>query len=714
MERADFHYDLPEELIAQAPLARRTASRLLVLDGRTGEISDRRFLDLIEWLAPGDLLVLNDTRVLPARLSGRKQSGGRVELLLERMLGVQSGRFQIRASRSPRPGARIDLDGGASATVVRREGDLFDLEFDSDLETFLNREGAVPLPPYIAREPDTADAARYQTVYAAEPGAVAAPTAGLHFDEEMLDALSGRGVETGRLTLHVGAGTFSPVRAEHIEDHRLHGERVDVTAELCRRDRANARAWRPGRRRRNDNSTRARNGRRQWPRSIQRRNGYFHLSRVRVSRRRCDRHQFPPARVLTADARRGVCRSRERHARLSTRRRCALSILQLRRCDAARTGGRQLMRFELLEQEGGARRGRLVFERGSVETPVFMPVGTYGSVKAVTPEELESLGAEMILGNTFHLMQRPGVDVVAAHGGLHEFMHWDKPILTDSGGFQVFSLAQMRKINERGVRFQSPVDGAEIDLTPERSIEVQHGLDADIVLVLDECPEYPVEHSVARDSMELSMRWARRSRDAFDALKRGGSDAGLFGIVQGGVYADLRRRSIEALESIAFDGYAIGGLAVGEPEDERLAVLEGLEPLMPVEAPRYLMGVGTPLDLVKAVARGVDMFDCVIPTRHARNGQLFTSLGRINIRNSRFRSDVEPIDPACDCYACRHYSRAYIRHLQQCNEILGARLATIHNLRFYQALMSRIRDAIGSGGLEELARELEESGIGPR
>jgi queuine tRNA-ribosyltransferase len=371
------------------------------------------------------------------------------------------------------------------------------------------------------------------------------------------------------------------------------------------------------------------------------------------------------------------------------------------------------MRFELITEEAGARRGRLIFERGTVETPAFMPVGTYGSVKAVTPEELEALGAEMILGNTFHLMLRPGVEVVAAHGGLHEFMHWNRPILTDSGGFQVFSLAQMRKITEQGVRFRSPVDGAEVSLTPERSIEVQHGLDADVVMVLDECPEYPVGHSVASESMELSMRWARRSRDAFDALKGGDTDAALFGIVQGGVYADLRQRSLEALEAISFDGYAIGGLAVGEPEDERLAVLEGIGPLMPTDAPRYLMGVGTPLDLVRAVARGVDMFDCVIPTRHARNGQLFTSLGRINIRNARFREDLGPIDPACDCYACSHYSRAYIRHLQQCNEILGARLATIHNLRFYQALMGRVRDAIGSGGLSDLARELEQPEIGP-
>jgi queuine tRNA-ribosyltransferase len=372
------------------------------------------------------------------------------------------------------------------------------------------------------------------------------------------------------------------------------------------------------------------------------------------------------------------------------------------------------MRFELLAEADRARRGRLSFARGDVETPAFMPVGTYGSVKAVTPEELEALGAEIILGNTFHLMLRPGVDIIASLGGLHDFMHWSRPILTDSGGFQVFSLAHLRKLSEQGVSFRSPIDGTEIALTPERSIEVQHGLGADVVMVFDECTAYPATHDDAEASMELSLRWALRSRRAFDDGKADTSDAALFGIVQGGVFPSLRRRSLEGLLEIGFDGYAIGGLAVGEPEAERLAVLEELAPALPRERPRYLMGVGTPLDLVRAVAQGIDMFDCVIPTRHARNGQLFTSLGRINIRNARFRDDPSPIDPHCDCYACAHYSRAYIRHLQQCNEILGARLATLHNLRFYQALMSRIRDAIGAGALGDLARSLELMETGPR
>jgi queuine tRNA-ribosyltransferase len=371
------------------------------------------------------------------------------------------------------------------------------------------------------------------------------------------------------------------------------------------------------------------------------------------------------------------------------------------------------MQFELLNEEGNARRGRLTFSRGTVETPAFMPVGTYGSVKAMTPEELEAIGTEIILGNTFHLMLRPGVDIVAAHGGLHEFMHWAKPILTDSGGFQVFSLAHMRKLSEQGVTFRSPIDGAEILLTPERSIEVQHGLNADVVMVFDECTPYPATENEAETSMELSLRWAHRSRAAFDNLKADDSDAALFGIVQGGIFDGLRRRSLQGLVDIGFDGYAVGGLAVGEPEPERIQVLENLAPLMPRDRPRYLMGVGTPADLVQAVARGMDMFDCVIPTRHARNGQLFTSQGRINIRNARFRNDVDPIDPDCACYTCQNYSRAYIRHLQQCNEILGARLATIHNLSFYQALMARIRTAIGTGGLQGLADDLELLETGP-
>ena len=374
------------------------------------------------------------------------------------------------------------------------------------------------------------------------------------------------------------------------------------------------------------------------------------------------------------------------------------------------------MRFELMHEDGGARRGRLVFNRGGVDTPAFMPIGTYGSVKAMTPEELEGLGAQIILGNTFHLLLRPGIEVIRAHGGLHSFTHWQRPILTDSGGFQVWSLQTLRKITENGVEFRSPINGDLIELTPERSIEMQDALGADIAMVFDECTPYPADHETARQSMQLSLRWAARSRAAFEALKRErDSDAALFGIVQGGVHHDLRRESLAGLQAIDFLGYALGGLAVGETEEERLAVLEGLGPRLPRERPRYLMGVGTPADLVKAVARGMDMFDCVIPTRHARNGQLFTSEGTLNIRNSRFQTDTGPLDPRCTCYACRNYSRAYVRHLQQCNEILGARLATIHNLHFYLDLMARMRAAIEAGRFASFAAEVTDTagGTGP-
>jgi len=350
--------------------------------------------------------------------------------------------------------------------------------------------------------------------------------------------------------------------------------------------------------------------------------------------------------------------------------------------------------FELLACDGHARRGRLQLRRGAVETPVFMPVGTYGTVKAMTPEELTGLGAQIVLGNTFHLMLRPGTDVIRAHGGLHGFMHWPGPILTDSGGFQVFSLAELRKLSEDGVRFRSPVNGDPVFLSPEIAIEVQTALDSDVVMAFDECPPYPASESEARASMELSMRWARRSRDAFDRL---GNPNALFGIVQGGTHFGLRLESLGKLRDIGFDGYAVGGLAVGEPAEERNAVLDALAPHLPADRPRYLMGVGTPADIVAAVLRGIDMFDCVMPTRNARNGHLFTRGGVVKIRNAAHQHDTGPLDPQCSCYTCRNYSRAYLRHLDRCNEILGARLNTIHNLHYYLELMGRIRAAIGQG-----------------
>jgi queuine tRNA-ribosyltransferase len=353
------------------------------------------------------------------------------------------------------------------------------------------------------------------------------------------------------------------------------------------------------------------------------------------------------------------------------------------------------MQFELLKTEGKARRGRLHFARGIVDTPAFMPVGTYGTVKTMTPEEVKATGAQIILGNTFHLMLRPGTEIIQMHGDLHDFMHWSGPILTDSGGFQVFSLGKLRKLTEEGVTFQSPINGSQVYLDPESSMAVQKALGSDIVMVFDECTPYPATLTEARLSMELSLRWAKRSK-----IAHGDNPAALFGIIQGGMYAHLRDYSLEGLQEIGFDGYAIGGLSVGEPKTEMLAMLDHIAHKMPVDKPRYLMGVGTPADLVAGVRQGIDMFDCVMPTRNARNGHLFTSEGIIRIRNSTYKKDTQALDPACDCYTCLNYSRAYLHHLDRCNEILGAHLNTIHNLHYYQSLMQQLRCAIEAGKLE--------------
>ncbi len=358
------------------------------------------------------------------------------------------------------------------------------------------------------------------------------------------------------------------------------------------------------------------------------------------------------------------------------------------------------MQFDLLNTDGLARRGRLTFGRGVVETPVFMPVGTYGSVKAMTPEELNDVGAQIILGNTFHLMLRPGIEVMNAHGDLHDFMHWDKPILTDSGGFQVFSLGALRKITEQGVTFKSPINGSSIFMGPEESMAVQRHLGSDIVMIFDECTPYPASVDQAADSMRLSLRWAERSKKAHRD-----NPSALFGIVQGGMYEHLRRESVTGLIDIGFDGYAIGGLSVGEPKEEMLAMLDVVQPMMPADKPRYLMGVGTPEDLVEAVRRGVDMFDCVMPTRNARNGHLFTRSGVIKIRNSRYQFDTGPLDENCGCYTCRHYSRSYLRHLDKCREMLGSRLNTIHNLYYYLQLMQELRRAIETRSLDAYVKQ---------
>lgn len=358
------------------------------------------------------------------------------------------------------------------------------------------------------------------------------------------------------------------------------------------------------------------------------------------------------------------------------------------------------MDFDLLAHDGLARRGRLTFERGTVETPAFMPVGTYGSVKSVTPEEVIATGAEIVLGNTFHLMLRPGAEIISLHGDLHDFMRWQGPILTDSGGFQVFSLGDLRKITEQGVLFNSPINGAKVFLGPEESMAVQRALGSDIVMIFDECTPYPADEETAEKSMQLSLRWAKRSKEA-----HGDNPSALFGIVQGGMHESLRDISLQGLTEIEFDGYAIGGLSVGEPKDEMLRILDHLGHRMPQDKPRYLMGVGRPEDLVEGVARGIDMFDCVMPTRNARNGHLFVHHGVVKIRNSRYKTDTGPLDPLCDCYTCKNYSRAYLHHLDRTGEMLGPRLNTIHNLHYYQTLMAGIRNAISTGTLHQYTQD---------
>ena len=353
------------------------------------------------------------------------------------------------------------------------------------------------------------------------------------------------------------------------------------------------------------------------------------------------------------------------------------------------------MQFSLITQDGQARRGIVSLAHGDVQTPAFMPVGTYGTVKSLSPNEIRDIGAHIVLGNTFHLWLRPGLDVIEAHGGLHQFMSWDGPILTDSGGFQVWSLGDLRKISEEGVKFRSPINGDSCFLTPEESMRIQKVLNSDIVMIFDECTPYPATVKEASDSMQLSLRWARRSKDAHQ-----GNPNALFGIIQGGMYEDLRDISLNGLTDIGFDGYAIGGLSVGEPKEDMLRILAHTAPQMPQDKPRYLMGVGTPEDLVAAVSNGVDMFDCVMPTRNARNGWLFTRNGDIKLKNARYKMDTGPLDPECTCYTCQNFSRAYLHHLHRLGEILGGRLNTIHNLHYYQELMAGMRAAIESHTFE--------------
>ena len=573
--------------------------------------------------------------------------------------------------------------------------------------------GAMPLPPYIAsrRPADERDRSDYQTLFAREEGAVAAPTAGLHFTERLMQALHARGVSRHFVTLHVGAGTFLPVRAADTADHVMHAERGHITPET-------AAAL---------NEVKARGGKivavgttalrllesacgadgKLAP--FDGRDEPVHHPGLSLSLRRSALDQFPFAALNPVHAGLLLLRPRSDAARLCACGRGALSLLFLRRCLPAQPGKERNVtepfRFTLKAQDGKARTGAITTPRGIIRTPAFMPVGTGATVKAMFPEDVAASGADIILANTYHLMLRPGAERIARLGGLHQFMHWEKPILTDSGGYQVMSLAKLRRIDERGVTFQSHIDGATVELTPERAIEVQCLLGADIQMVLDECTPFPATRDEAKTSLDLSLRWAERCKAAF--ATRAAPGQALFGIVQGSIYPDLREQSARALLEIGFDGYAVGGLAVGEGQGAMLDMVEVATAILPADRPRYLMGVGTPEDLLLSIARGIDMFDCVMPTRSGRHCQAFTWGGRLNLRNARYAEDATPLDPESACPAAR-YEKAYLHHLVRSGETLGAMLLSYANVQFYQELMARAREAIEAGSLASFTEELRQ------
>ena len=700
-----FDFELPPELIAQAPIRPRDAARLLLVDD--GPLREALVRELPDLLRPGDLLVLNDTRVLPTRFFARR-GGVAVEVTLVQRIDEAAWWALARPGKRLRPGDTVDLAPNLAATVAGKDQEgRVRLDFSHAGEPLLDAiraRGAMPLPPYIRRPRggDTRDAADYQSVFARRDGAVAAPTASLHLTEGLLARLDEAGIARCFVTLHVGAGTFAPVKSEDTAGHVMHAEWCEVpaaTAEAIASARARGgRIVAVG-----TTSLRTLESRAEPDGTVLPGCGRHAPVRDAGLPVPCGRpapHQLPPAAQHAVHAGRRLLRPRADQGRLRARDRGALPLFQLRRrlpADPRWADG--MIGFDLLAQDGAARRGRLNTAFGTVETPAFMPVGTAATVKAMTVDMLAATGAEIVLCNTYHLMLRPGADRVARLGGLHRFMRWDGPILTNSGGYQVMSLAERRKLTEHGVVFSSHHDGSRHELTPERSVEIQHLLDATITMVLDECIALPAAEAEVARAMELSLRWAERSKAAF--VPREGY--GLFGIVQGGTDPAQRARSARGLVEIGFDGYAVGGLAVGEPQDLMLATLDVTCPLLPTDRPRYLMGVGKPADLVAAVARGVDMFDCVLPTRSGRTAQAFTRRGTVNLKNARHADDPRPLDEESACPAARDYSRAYLHHLVRSGEILGAMLLTWNNLWYYQDLMRDLRAAIEKRRLADFA-----------
>ena len=704
MRLADFDFELPPDRIAQTPARPRDSARLLAV-GET--LQDRIVRELPTLLRPGDILVANDTRVIPAQLEARRGEA-RIGITLDQPRADGSWHALARNARRIAPGDTLRFAGGLTAEVLTRDADGgVALRFDRGAEALgaaLQEAGALALPPYIDRPsgPTEADRSDYQTVFAAQEGAVAAPTAGLHFTPALLAALDAAGVRRATITLHVGAGTFLPVRTEDVAQHRMHSERGEVTAETVR---AIAAARAAGGRvlaigttslRILEAATDAERVLRPFAGSTD----LFILPgyAFRTVDLLLTNFHLPRSTLFMLVSR---LRGPRAHARgLCPCHRDGVPFLLLWRRDAA--GARVSFRWEAIAADGEARAGLLHTAHGAVETPVFMPVGTAATVKAMTADAVRATGARIVLGNTYHLMLRPGAERVASLGGLHRMMDWPGPILTDSGGFQVMSLAKLRQLDEDGVTFRSHLDGSPHRLTPERAMGIQHLLDATITMVLDECTPFPAAPEEALSSMERSMRWAARCRQAF--VERAGY--ALFGIVQGSIYPDLRIASAAALRTMGFEGYAVGGLAVGEGQAAMFSVLDVTVPHLPADRPRYLMGVGTPDDIVGAVMRGIDMFDCVIPTRAGRTARAYTSRGVFNLRNARFADDAGALDPACSCPACTRHPAGYLHHLFRAGEMLGPMLLTWHNIQYYQDLMRGLRQAIAGQRLADHAEQV--------
>ena len=734
----DFNYELPAGCVATHPMADRTAAKLLVLDIPTNARRHASFCDLPGLLRARSLVVLNDTRVIPARLTGKKPTGGRAELLLVRRVERQNTPHLSHSTESWEEMWEVLLRGVGSGSVGR-----ILLEDDAEAEIvekgargsalalirgtgpggvlgLCERFGTVPLPPYIEaarkrtpgdadRWAGEADRQRYQTVYARVPGAVAAPTAGLHFTEPLLAELGRSGHEIARVTLHVGPGTFRPVETDDPRDHRLDPEWFEVpdpTATAIARARRGRPSGGRGRHHRGadpgDPGAAGRNGekgrRGRWR---IRRDRSFPAPRKPFSDSHRSHHQLSPPPIHLAHAGGRLRRSRTGPGGLCRSDCCRLSFLQLRGCDAP-PAGRSLpvSSFRLEARDGPARAGVLETAHGPIRTPVFMPVGTQATVKALSVPDLRALGVEVLLGNTYHLALRPGAGLIERVGGLHRFMAWPGAILTDSGGYQVFSLAARRQVDEDGVTFRSHLDGSEQRLTPERAMSVQASLGSDIAMAFDECPPSDAPPELVAEATHRTTRWARRC-----LLAPRAPGQLRFGIVQGGIDLGLRRAHLAEIAAMPFEGLALGGLGVGEPPAVMHELVSALAPEMPAERPRYLMGVGRPEDLLRGIAAGIDMFDCVMPTRNARNGQLFVRSGRINIGNSVHREADMPIEAGCPCETCRCHSRAYLAHLYHAKEILYARLATLHNLQHYLDLVRGAREAICAGRLETYVQE---------